>query len=168
MTVTNVSVPGRTLVAARLFQALIDRAVTDFGVDPALAPRVVDQALAFLATAGRSVDTDTPLRPSKTIDPGWHAFLMYTRPYRAFCDQVAGRFLDHVPDDDPTVSSTRSSTPAHGVASTMQAIARAGFVVDPDLWLADGSKCGQCHEDGNCSASGGAGDENEDARYPDK
>jgi hypothetical protein len=168
MTITDALVAGRTLVAAPLFHALVDRAVTDFGVDPALAPRVVDQALAFLATAGRSTDADTPLRPSSAVDPGWHAFLMYTRPYRAFCDQVAGRFLDHVPDDDPTVSGTRSGTPAHGVASTMQAIARAGFLVDPDLWLADGAKCGQCHEDGNCSASGGAGDENSDTRYPDK
>ncbi|SMD20544.1 glycine-rich domain-containing protein [Lentzea albidocapillata] len=168
MTITNVSVAGRTLVTAPLFHALTDRAVTDFGVDPALAPRVVDQALAFLATAGRSTAANVQLRPSKAVDPGWHAFLMYTRPYRAFCVQVAGRFLDHVPDDDPTVSSTRNGAPVHGVASTMQAIARAGFVVDPDLWLIDGAKCGQCHEDGNCSASGGAGDENEDVRYPDK
>lgn len=168
MTVIDVSIAGRTLVAAPLFQALVDRAVADFGVDPALAPRVVDQALAFLATTGRSVGANIPLRPSKAVDPGWHAFLMYTRPYRAFCDQVAGRFLDDVPDDDPSVSNTRNGALIHGVASTMQAIARAGFVVDPDLWLADGAKCGQCHEDGNCSASGGAGDENEDVRYPDK
>ncbi len=168
MTITDVSVAGRTLVSAPLFSALVDRTTTDFGVDPALAPRVVDQALAFLATSGRSADADMPLRPSKAVDPGWHAFLMYTRPYRAFCDQVAGRFLDHVPDDDPTVSTTRTDAAAHGVASTMQAITRAGFFVDPDLWLVDGAKCGQCHEDGNCSASGGSGDENADTRYPDK
>ncbi|WP_207311277.1 glycine-rich domain-containing protein [Lentzea alba] len=168
MTITDVPVAGRTLVSAPLFHALVDRTVTDFGVDPVLAPRVVDQALAFLATAGRSADAGLPLRPSKAVDPGWHAFLMYTRPYRAFCERVAGRFLDHVPDDDPTVSSTWGGAPAHGVASTMQTIARAGFLVDPDLWLVDDAKCGQCHEDGNCSASGGAGDENTDTRYPDK
>ncbi len=168
MTITHVSVAGRTLVSAPLFNALVDRTVTDFGVDPSLAPRVVDQALVFLATAGQTADTDIPLRPSKAVDPGWHAFLMYTRSYRAFCDQVAGRFLDHVPDDDPTVSSAQGGSPPRGIASTMQAIARAGFLVDPDLWLVDGAKCGQCHEDGNCSASGGAGDENTDTRYPDK
>jgi hypothetical protein len=168
MTITDAPVAGRTLVATPLFHALVDRTVTDFGVDPALAPRVVDQALAFLAAAGRSTDADTALRPSKAVDPGWHAFLMYTRSYRAFCNQVAGRFIDHVPDDDPTTPGTRSRMPTHGVTSTMQAIARAGFLVDPDLWLVDSAKCGQCHEDGNCGASGANGDENTETRKPDK
>ena len=93
---------------------------------------------------------------------------MYSRPYRAFCEQVAGRFIDHVPDDEPTVSGPRSDTPTHGVASTMQAIARAGYVVDPELWPAESAECGQCHEDGNCGASGADGDENTETRYPDK
>lgn len=168
MTTIDVPVAGRTLVAAPLFHVLVDRTITDFGVDPALAPRIIDQALAFLATAGRSTDADSPLRPSKAVDPGWHAFLMYSRAYRVFCDQVAGRFIDHVPDDDPTVSSARSNTQVRSVASTMQAIARAGFLVDPELWPIEGAKCGQCHEDGNCGASGGEGDENTDTRYPDK
>jgi hypothetical protein len=168
MTITDAPVTGRTLVTTPLFHALVDRTVTDFGVDPALAPRVVDQALAFLATAGRSANADIPLRPSKAVDAGWHAFLMYTRPYRAFCDQIAGRFLDHVPDDDPTASGTRSGPPTHGAASTMQAIARAGYVVDSELWPAESAKCGQCHEDGNCGASGANGDENTETRYPDK
>lgn len=168
MTVTDVPVQGRTLVTAALFDVLVDRTITDFGVDPTLAPRVVDQALAFLATAGRSTETNSPLRPSVVVDPGWHAFLLYSRSYRAFCDQVAGRFIDHVPDDDPTASSTRVNAPAHDVASTMQAIARAGFLVDPGLWLVDETKCGQCHEDGNCRASGGDGNENTDTRNSNK
>lgn len=168
MTITDAPVAGRTLVDTPLFAALVDRTITDFGVDPSLAPRVVDQALAFLAVAGRCTDADGPLRPSSAVDAGWHAFLMYSRPYRAFCDQVAGRFIDHVPDDDPTSSSTRDNTPMHDVASTMQAIAHAGFLVDPDLWPSGGAKCGQCHEDGNCGASGANGDENTETRNPDK
>jgi hypothetical protein len=168
MTITDAPVAGRTLVAAPLFDVLVDRTITDFGVDPAMAPRVVDQALAFLATAARTTNPDGALTPSVAVDPGWHAFLMYSRPYRTFCEQFAGRFIDHVPDDDPTVSGVRANTAAHRVAFTMQAIARAGYVVDPELWPAESAKCGQCHEDGNCRASGADGDENTDTRNSNK
>lgn len=168
MTITATPVAGRTLISTRLFHVLVDRTITDFGVDPAMAPRVVDQTLAFLATAGRTSSSSSTLTPSKAVDPGWHAFLLYSRSYRAFCEQVVGRFIDHVPDDDPTVTGTRGDTPSHRVASTMQAIARAGYVVDPELWLAENAKCGQCHEDGNCRASGADGNENTDSRNLNK
>lgn len=128
MTITATAVAGRTLISSGLFDVLVGRTIADFGVDPVMAPRVVDQALAFLAAVGRTTSSDGALTPSKAVDPGWHAFLMYSRPYRA----------------------------------------RAGYVVDPDLWHAESAKCGQCHEDGNFGASGGEGDENSETRYPDK
>ncbi len=32
------------------------------------------------------------------IDEIWHTFLMFTRDYAEFCQQVAGRFIHHVPE----------------------------------------------------------------------
>ncbi len=31
------------------------------------------------------------------IDEFWHTFLMFTEEYSAFCHQIAGRFLHHIP-----------------------------------------------------------------------
>lgn len=166
MTIDTELISGRTLIPDNLFRVVVDRAITDFGVAPEMAPRVVDQALAFLATAGRTSDSAGALTPSVTVDPGWHAFMLYSRPYREFCDRVAGRFIDHVPHDDPTAPPSQRKAPGRGVASTMEAIAAAGFAVDQELWLTNTAKCGQCHEDGNCGASGADGNENTDTRDP--
>lgn len=39
----------------------------------------------------------TSICPSKRIDAGWHVFLIFTKDYRAFCDQFFGHFIDHHP-----------------------------------------------------------------------
>ncbi|WP_199534754.1 glycine-rich domain-containing protein [Rhodoferax lacus] len=35
--------------------------------------------------------------PSQVVDDLWHAFILNTRSYDAFCKQAFGRFLHHVP-----------------------------------------------------------------------
>ncbi len=35
--------------------------------------------------------------PSQAVDDLWHAFILYTRDYEAFCEQSFGRFLHHTP-----------------------------------------------------------------------
>lgn len=32
-----------------------------------------------------------------TLDEIWHAFILFTRKYAQFCDEVAGRFVHHAP-----------------------------------------------------------------------
>jgi len=117
----------------------------------------MDQALAFLAAAAHH--TGEPLSPSEPVDIGWHTFILYTREYAAFCEDLAGLFLHHVPDDVPVPS--KSST---DLGPTMAAIELAGYAVDVDLWAPGAKKCGSCHEEGNCSASGKEGNENSDTR----
>ena len=70
-----------------------------------------------------------------------------------------------VGDDVPGVVERR--TDHAGVrARTLDAIERAGYAVDPGLWmLADGGKCTPCHEE-RCSASGKDGDENTESMNP--
>jgi hypothetical protein len=82
------------------------------------------------------------------VDLGWHAFILYTAEYAAFCDRVAGRFIHHSPDDVPAPEGI-SAVP---IAATVKAIRAAGFVVDDELWVGAGvsadcstSKCHQCH-----------------------
>jgi hypothetical protein len=37
------------------------------------------------------------LAPTERIDKGWHAFILYTKDYAAFCDAFFGRFIHHQP-----------------------------------------------------------------------
>jgi hypothetical protein len=132
---------GRSLVAASVFDMLAERVARDEQVDPALAVRIVDQALAFLGTCAVS---DIPLSPSAAVDPGWHAFILHTHEYTMFCERVAGSFIHHVPNDE-------NAPAAHGVAAraalerTKAEIVRAGFVLDEELWQPSGVDCSQCH-----------------------
>ncbi|MEX5631930.1 glycine-rich domain-containing protein [Parafrankia sp. FMc2] len=163
---------GRFLVRPALFDWLVDRVAADVEVagDRDLAARIVDQALAFLATSATSPHT---LAPSRRVDIGWHAFVLHTREYADFCNQVAGRFIHHIPE------STRPSLEQVATVRTRttDAIAAAGYALDVDLWTlpaecADEGVCkvtGQvvptavkCHPctDQGCSASGKDGNEN--------
>jgi hypothetical protein len=132
---------GRSLIPPHLFDRLVSRIVTDEKLDRALAQRVVDQALAFLAACADSSNRE-PLAPSELVDLGWHTFILYTRDYREFCRRIAGRFIDHAPTDehDPAASGEA----AHAtLLRTTRAIEKAGFTLDAELWPAVSGKCNQ-------------------------
>ncbi|OHV65325.1 hypothetical protein [Pseudofrankia sp. BMG5.36] len=96
------------------------------------------------------------LVPSPLVDVGWHAFILFTRDYAAFCARVCGRFIHHVPVD-PSVDEG----PAGGQVATIAAMKASGFVVDPDLWTTTAKR--RCDPD-DCGASGSDGNENRDTR----
>jgi hypothetical protein len=140
---------GRSLVDPALFQKLTERVSAEHDRDLGMAARIVDQALAFLGTT--ATHQGRPLSPSDEVDPGWHEFILHTVDYAAFCDQVAGRFLHHVPTDaeDP---STSGEFAHEAIQYTVDAIAAAGFYVDADLWpTAHSVACSQCHQ--GCTSS---------------
>lgn len=35
--------------------------------------------------------------PSEAVDEYWHTFILDTREYQRFCDEVVGHFVHHVP-----------------------------------------------------------------------
>ena len=35
--------------------------------------------------------------PSQVVDVAWHEFILFTREYKAFCEDALGRFLHHTP-----------------------------------------------------------------------
>lgn len=129
---------GRSLVTPALFERLAARLVADEGHSPALAARVLDQALAFLGTSARH--HGEPLSPSRAVDPGWHIFVLHTRDYREFCRRIAGRFIDHVPTGDAPADG-----PALALRRTVAAMRSAGYVVDDELWVSSASDCTGCH-----------------------
>src|SRR5690349_11490514 len=104
-TATPALITGRSLVSSGLFARLADRITAEH---PELAPgtpaRIMDQALAFLGTCAVAT---LPVGPSEAVDIGWHTFVLYTIEYAEFCDRIAGRFLHHVPNDDPAASPAR-------------------------------------------------------------
>lgn len=38
------------------------------------------------------------VRPSQTVDQAWHAFILHTQEYLAYCMERFGRIVHHVPD----------------------------------------------------------------------
>ncbi|MCM4077711.1 glycine-rich domain-containing protein [Paractinoplanes hotanensis] len=139
-------VQGRTLVAPDLFDRLTRRITTEHpDLDDGMPHRILDQALAFLGTSATATQ---PLGPSELVDIGWHTFILYTVDYAAFCERVAGRFIHHVPDDDPNDQGGTPPTIPTTLTDTVTAIRAAGFALDAELWhrAADcSSKCTQCH-----------------------
>ncbi|MGH3861455.1 glycine-rich domain-containing protein [Actinokineospora sp.] len=117
---------GRSLVPEKLFTRLCARVERDGHHPPVRASRIVDQALAFLATCGRNLGE--PLAPSAIVDEGWHAFLLHTREYAEFCRMVAGRFIHHRPGDGIRRAEI-------DIKRSVRAMRAAGFAVDIPLWL---------------------------------
>jgi hypothetical protein len=96
------------------------------GMNGDTAGRIVDQALAFVATAARN--PLAPIAPSRVVDEGWHALILHTSLYTRLCDRL-GRFVDHYPErPDPSRHSD-------GVMARTTALIEAeGFTVDLELW----------------------------------
>lgn len=134
----------RADTAYLLFDRLTARIVRNAHLDYEYAERVVDQTLAFVATC--STFREEKLGPSDAVDIGWHTFILDTAAYRAFCaSSASGDFVHHVPIDDESESC--GEVARERLIRTVEAIRRAGFVVDEELWpQAFSTKCSPCHQ----------------------
>jgi hypothetical protein len=129
MTTTLQRTYGRSLVSDELFDRLVRRIIADEHVEQRLAERIVDQTLAFLHACAKT--PETPLRPSKAVDIGWHAFVMHTGAYAEFCDRVAGRFIHHEPDEfEPPAHARTTLAPT---VNTMRLLGLAVWVSSSEL-----------------------------------
>jgi hypothetical protein len=159
---------NRHLVDEELWQRLVNRIVKDERMELALAERIMDQALGFLLLCAlyrkrsrirrfldwvlafvrwRPQRAQPGYSPSELVDIGWHTFILYTREYAAFCQRVAGRFIHHLPADEPATAFSIRSTPDAGnvdyLRRTVAAMRAWGITVDEPLWLGiHASGCG--------------------------
>ncbi|MEU7986011.1 hypothetical protein AB0B56_14195 [Streptosporangium canum] len=132
----------RTLISPELFDRLTARIRIDHPEHAHQAEQIMTEALALLGAC--AVNPGAGLGPSDLVDIGWHTFLMYTEDYARFCQDVAGRFIHHAPDDDPAAAGAGAS-----LSVTIAAMTLAGYPVNEAMWptAADCSsqKCSQCH-----------------------
>lgn len=122
-TLATQSIPG---LDPALAQRLITRIADDASTNEDYAQRILDQALTFIDYAGR---VGQMCSPSPDVDEGWHAFILYTQEYAAHSQQHYGRFIQHMPDDDPDKPSVGPT-----FVQTAHDLAAAGYGVDWDLW----------------------------------
>lgn len=139
------------LVDDQLWDRLVNRIAKDESMERHLAERAMDQALAFLTLCARAPKVG--YSPSPLVDIGWHTFILYTKEYASFCEQVAGRFIHHEPSDVPGVDYGTGN-----IAKTVTALRTHGIVVDEPLWANTGHDCGGGACGTNCGGTG-CGDE---------
>jgi hypothetical protein len=103
------------------------------GIESELAGRIVEEALKFVAAAAANSVPGRALRPSATVDMGWHALILHTSLYSDLCRKLY-RFIHHTPEGPDTLRRVDATLDV-----TMGAIREAGYEPVPYLWgaLAD-------------------------------
>ncbi|MFE2421489.1 hypothetical protein [Streptomyces hokutonensis] len=133
---------GRSLVPDADFAMLAAFCADEYGLERAVADRVVDQALALVFVMG-STGEGASMAPSQQVDPGWHTLILHTDWYANWCQEQFGYFLHHQPN-----SKTRTGGLMTQVVEKIRA---AGFEVDKRLW-GTAAECNPpaCCGDGPC------------------
>ncbi len=101
------------------------------GMTDETARRILAEALKFLAACG--MPHDGSLRPSRVVDEGWHALILWTQVYAPLCQKLAGRFIHHVPE-----RGNPANHDPNALTRTTAAILAAGYTPDYTLWRAPG------------------------------
>ncbi|USX56446.1 hypothetical protein [Lentzea sp. HUAS12] len=139
MTATTVVLRDpRTLVSPEVWERLVKLIMRDHDIDFDLAERTFGQTLAYLVAAAEN--PGTPMGPTPAVDLGVHTFVLDTPRYIDFCQTYAGRYIHHVPvlEDD-------HGSPQQVLRTTIEAIRKAGFDPDRELWNAADVDCNQCY-----------------------
>jgi hypothetical protein len=77
---------------------IVKRYMKDFDLHESVALKHFDELKHFLVLGVFGPGIRYGMRGQ--VDDAWHTFLIYTREYADFCDQIAGRFIHHVPEKD--------------------------------------------------------------------
>lgn len=112
--------PARS-VPAYSNEAVLQRIEQDAGVDRDTARRWFNEMLVFLDLVADSKDFISPPGP---IDVAWHAFILHTRDYEAYCRERFGRVIHHEPTGEPD---------PHAYRRAYDRRARQGQL-DPAIW----------------------------------
>jgi hypothetical protein len=138
----------------QLFNRMADRVAKEHDLDRGTAGRILDQAIMFVATAGKYPGIG--LSPSPQVDLGWDTFILYTADYASFCDRVAGRFVHHAPNDLPDGELVaEDGRRLYDPAETASILRAEGFRVYDDLWPVEAkANCTNCYSGDHQGGSG--------------
>lgn len=95
-----------------------------------------------------------PVSPPKAIDEGWHAFLLFTRDYAAFCREYLGKdFLHHCPYTSKVKAKPNFEIDAQNSRTLTLDVLRREFGDTQSInWRAPTAGCGaDCDGSGGCS-----------------
>ncbi|GAA2129725.1 glycine-rich domain-containing protein [Actinomadura napierensis] len=131
----------RELVAPEVFALLVEDLRRYQHVTKEYAERMVEQALVFLkAQAGivRARAEGRPwvrIVPTVPVDPAWHAFMLRSQAYAAFCVEHAGQYIHHVPFQDEAILSGDT------LEVTIPELRRTGYRIDLEFWHGERNPC---------------------------
>jgi uncharacterized membrane protein YgcG len=115
----------------------------DNGVDRDTARAWFAEMLVFLDLAA---DSKEFISPPKPVDAAWHAFILHTREYEAYCRERFGRVIHHEPTDAADPQAYRRA---------YERRARLGSV-DSAVWAAPVGGAAATHA-GASAGDGGSG-----------
>jgi len=91
----------RTAVAERFDLSLVlARYRREYGFSQAVANDHRRELVRFLALCATARQYGGSYGMMGAIDKLWHMFIIFTREYARFCEEVAGAFLHHIPEAD--------------------------------------------------------------------
>ncbi len=123
-------------------QSVVDRIAKENEISTEEAERWFEGALQFLEVASVA---GSPVSPSLKIDEAWHAFILHTRDYAAYCQERFGRFIHHQPTGEG-VDNRDNYLLARSLAEE-----RFGDL-DSEVWPVKAKKVSACSDpDGECS-----------------
>jgi len=96
--------------AAERYAVVIRRVASDNRIRKRSARRRFMEMLKFLDVCAQATQT---VSPPPRVDDGWHAFILFTRDYAAYCEDRFGRFIHHDPmESQDTVAYERAYSAA--------------------------------------------------------
>ena len=129
------------------FGPVVETAVQHYGLERATAQNLFDGLLQWLS-AIPFARPGQPIQMVESVDRLWHAFVLNTKLYRAFCDRFFGRYIDHDPLDRNLAELSKRQY-ARFTFTTLEA--EFGDELHPafrDLTQRVGCCFGQCDDDG--------------------
>jgi hypothetical protein len=131
-------------------EAVLARIEKQEGVGRDAARAWFGEMLIFLDLCARS---DKVLSPPPDVDKAWHAFLLHSRDYEAYCRDRFGKVIHHQPSGEPDPAAYRRAYDRRQDYGTTTGVG------DPLLWTvpANGASEGEDSDDAGARGTASTG-----------
>ena len=94
------------------FTRILKRYQKDYGVSEEVAREHERELKRFLIVGAENHPGHTDMF-SPAVDDLWHTFLLFTREYKYFCEEILGQFIHHVPKIEEEIPNTVNESNKH-------------------------------------------------------